>query len=367
MISHRQDREPEALPAAGVLVEPRLLLLRGHEARGRALLPRLHARRRLSGGHARSSRARRRSARTRASRTTPPASPSRWTRSTARAIREAGAKIIWNFDYQWDGDGSQSRYYYSYWDRGEELPALLRGHREDDPADPPRRARVPRQAGRRPVPRREAQERLRHRGGRALRRARHPRDDLPLQGRRTTPTAKTKNDDTWVYVPTLRRVRRICSAQRTDAVSGTDFTFDDLRSFAGIVPQYEWKCLGEMDIIAPMNTKVAAYPYTKDHNFGPYGLSYADDRWELRHAVKIRFIPNNADHPYHHKDIYIDKQTLVAALQLRLRPQEGAVEDHLAQPPLERGQPARGQGRLVRRLGGRARAARPARASATSS
>jgi len=68
-----------------------------------------------------------------------------------------------------------------------------------------------------------------------------------------------KNDDTWVYVPTLRRVRRISTAQRTDAVSGTDFTFDDLRSFAGIVPQYTWQCLGEMDILAPMNSKAKAF------------------------------------------------------------------------------------------------------------
>ncbi|MEN8160643.1 MAG: DUF1329 domain-containing protein, partial [Myxococcota bacterium] len=118
--------------------------------------------------------------------------------------------------------------------------------------------------------------------------------------------ATTKNDDTWVYVPTLRRVRRISSAQRTDAVSGTDFTFDDLFSFNGIVPQYEWQCLGEMDLIAPTNTAVKAYPYVKDHNFGPYGLSYADDTWEVRKAVKIRFIPRNDDHPYLHKDIYID-------------------------------------------------------------
>jgi hypothetical protein len=58
-----------------------------------------------------------------------------------------------------------------------------------------------------------------------------------------------------------------------------------------------------------MNTKVKAYPYEKDHNFGPYGLSYASDRWELRNAVKVRMKPKNADHPYHHKDIYIDKQT----------------------------------------------------------
>src|SRR5690606_39207826 len=122
------------------------------------------------------------------------------------------------------------------------------------------------------------------------------------------PMQQAKNDDTWVYVPTLRRVRRISTAQRTDAVSGTDFTFDDLRSFAGIVPQYDWQCLGEMDLIAPVNSKVRAYPYNKDHNFGPYGLSYADDRWELRRAIKIRMIPKNQDHPYHHKDIYIDKQ-----------------------------------------------------------
>jgi hypothetical protein len=124
------------------------------------------------------------------------------------------------------------------------------------------------------------------------------------------PKATSKNDDTWVYVPTLRRVRRISSAQRTDAVSGTDFTFDDLFSFNGIVPQYEWTCLGEMDILAPARTKVKAYPYEKDHNFGPYGLSFADDRWELRHTYKFRFKALNTDHPYDHKDIYIDKNSM---------------------------------------------------------
>ena len=106
------------------------------------------------------------------------------------------------------------------------------------------------------------------------------------------------------------RLRRISSAQRTDAISGTDFTFDDLRSFNGIVPQYEWQCLEERRIIGPMNSKVKGYPYDKDHDFGPYGLSYASDRWELRDVVVVRMIPKNDDHPYHHKDIYIDKQTL---------------------------------------------------------
>jgi hypothetical protein len=221
---------------------------------------------------------------------------------------QAGAKIAWNFDYQWHGDGDKSSFYYSYWDRGEELPlyyegtakTILMSHRVE-----------PEYVGQ---------------GGDLFRGEKRKSAfgievDAPFDARgilvmtyrykdADNPKATGKNDDTWVYVPTLRRVRRISSAQRTDAVSGTDFTFDDLRSFAGIVPQYKWECLGEMDIIAPMNSKVAAYPYKKDHNFGPYGLSYADDRWELRHAVKVRMTPNNSDHPYHHKDIYIDKQTL---------------------------------------------------------
>jgi hypothetical protein len=223
----------------------------------------------------------------------------------------AGAKIAWNFDHQWNGDGTNSRYYYSYWDRGEELPLYYEGTSKTI------------QMSRRVEP-----EYLDENDGDIFRGEKRKNAfgvevDAPFDARgillmtyryksSENPEADAKNDDTWVYVPTLRRVRRISSAQRTDAVSGTDFTFDDLFSFSGIVPQYEWECLADdLDIIAPVNSKVGGYPYSRDHNFGPYGLSYADDRWELRKAVKIRFIPRGADHPYHHKDIYIDKQSMV--------------------------------------------------------
>lgn len=224
---------------------------------------------------------------------------------------EAGAKIAWNFDYQWDGDGSASRYYYSYWDRGEELPLYYEGtsktiilsHRVEKDVLEQSHGDLFRGEKRKFAFGVEVEAPFDARGI-MLMTYRYKAADRP--------TAQTKNDDTWVYVPTLRRVRRISSAQRTDAVSGTDFTFDDLRSFAGIIPQYKWECLGEQDLIGPLNSVVKAYPYSTDHNFGPYGLSYADDRWELRKVVKIRFVPNNPDHPYKYKDIYVDKQTMVA-------------------------------------------------------
>ena len=222
---------------------------------------------------------------------------------------QAGVKHIWNFAYQWDGDGSDSRYFYSYWDRGEELPLYYEGtsktimmsHRVEPEL-------VEKQAG------------DLFRGEKRVN-AFGIEVDAPFDARgillmsyrykdSEKPVAQAKNDDTWVYVPTLRRVRRISTAQRTDAISGTDFTLDDLFSFNGVVPQYEWKCLGEQDVITPFNTKVKGYPYVKDQNFGPYGLSFANDRWELRRAVIVRMTPRNKDHPYAFKDIYIDKETL---------------------------------------------------------
>ena len=222
---------------------------------------------------------------------------------------QAGAKIAWDFVLRWEGfGGTPVDFYYSYWDRGEELPLYYQGTSQGTAL------------AFRPEPQyADTQGDVFRNEKRYI--ASGPSVDAPFDARGIMllsyrykasfgPKATTKYDDTWVYVPTLRRVRRISSAQRTDAVSGTDFTFDDLFSFNGIVPQYEWKCLGEMDIIAPAHTKVKAYPYEKDHNFGPYGLSFADDRWELRHAIKIRFTPNNSDHPYSHKDIYVDANSL---------------------------------------------------------
>jgi hypothetical protein len=218
----------------------------------------------------------------------------------------AGTKIIWNFVQTTTGDG-QASFFYSYWDRGEQLPLYYEGSGQSVKLS------------------HRFEEKYWEQNGDIFRGEKRKNAfgvtvDAPFDARgiqllsyryKTSDGTReeARNDDTWVYVPTLRRVRRISTAQRTDAVAGTDFTFDDLRSFNGIAPQYEWTCLGERRMIAPMNTQEKAYPYDKDHNFGPYGLSFANDNWELRDAFLIRMTPKNDDHPYHHKDIWLDKQT----------------------------------------------------------
>ena len=222
---------------------------------------------------------------------------------------QAGTKIIWNFDYRWDGDGNRAKYHYTYWDRGEELPLYFQGtskriwlsHRVEPEYVDNEDGNLFSGENRKYADGIEVTEPFESRNT-AILRYRYKAADNALEN--------AKDDDIWVYVPTLRRVRRLNTSQRTDAVAGTDFSFDDLFSFDGIVPQFEWKCLGEKDVIAPVNSKADAYPYSEDHNFGPYGLSYANDRWELRHAMIVRMIPKDSAHPYSRKDIYIDKQTL---------------------------------------------------------
>ena len=217
----------------------------------------------------------------------------------------AGTKIMWNF--QSGGGDGYAHFFYSYWDRGEQLPLYYEGTGE-----------TVRLANR--FEKKHEENDFDIFRGEKRKYAFGVQVDAPFDARGIMllsyrykssdgPRAEARNDDTWVYVPTLRRVRRISTAQRTDAISGTDFTMDDLRSFNGIVPQYEWTCLGEARVVAPLNTTQKGYPYEKDHNFGPYGLSFANDKWELRDALIIRMKPKNADHPYHHKDIYLDKQT----------------------------------------------------------
>jgi hypothetical protein len=219
----------------------------------------------------------------------------------------AGTKLAWNHDSRWEGAGRYATGRYTYWDRGEQLPLYYEGWGRTV------------QLSRRPEPQ------YADKGGNLFRGDERKFAfvigvDAPFDAKGIAvvsyryksadgPLASARNDDTWVYVPTLRRVRRISTAQRTDAVSGTDFTLDDLNGFNGIPPQYEWTCLGEQDVLATVNTRVKAYPYTRDHNFGPYGLSFADDRWELRHTFKFQFAPKNADHPYSKKVIYIDENT----------------------------------------------------------
>jgi hypothetical protein len=149
---------------------------------------------------------------------------------------QAGQKIIWNFQKAWNGDGVKATWSYTYWDRGEQLPLYYKGiakeiilaHRveskylEENGGDIFKNEKRQKAFGGDVLAPFDAR-------GIIFLEYRYKAEDGPLD--------QTRNSDMWVYVPDLRRTRRISTAQRTDSIQGTDFTMDDRRSFAGIPPQ----------------------------------------------------------------------------------------------------------------------------------
>lgn len=223
---------------------------------------------------------------------------------------EAGSKVIWNFVHRWQGFGARATFRYTYLDRGEVLPlkyegttsAYLLKHRPE-PQFSSSNGDVFKDESRLMVVGFEVVSPSQAAGTRTLT-YRYADSFGPL--------ATAPPEDTWIYARQIRRVRKISQTARSNAVAGTDFSFDDLFTFSGLPAQYTWRCLGEDDVLAPMNTQRLGYPYEKsmDRVFGPSGLSYASDRWELRRAVKLEMVPKDHAHPYSRKDLWLDRQTL---------------------------------------------------------
>ncbi len=58
-----------------------------------------------------------------------------------------------------------------------------------------------------------------------------------------------KDDEQWLYLPSLRKVRRISSADRGDWFLGTDFSYEDIKKETKIsLEDYDFKLLGEEDV-----------------------------------------------------------------------------------------------------------------------
>lgn len=135
-----------------------------------------------------------------------------------------------------------------------------------------------------------------------------------------------KADDTFVYVPTMRKPRRAASTWVDGlftpryTVSGDDgggpvpfgqggsefapalesiqptaglsiaATEDIRRGFTGLALRpnaYDWTLVGVREVLAPLNASAPGWPLDPDRSYGPSGLSVASDRWDVRLAVVI--------------------------------------------------------------------------------
>jgi hypothetical protein len=114
----------------------------------------------------------------------------------------------------------------------------------------------------------------------------------------------TRQDDTWLYLPQLRRVRRLSSAQRSDALFGQDTDQDSYAGYAGNPGWFDWNYLGEKTILGSFHSDGIPVKWQK-----PSGDFMHDSAWEPR---KVWIVEGKAKFPqyaYSKRVIYLDQDS----------------------------------------------------------
>jgi hypothetical protein len=142
-----------------------------------------------------------------------------------------------------------------------------------------------------------------------------------------------KEDDTWAYIPALRRVRRIAATQKSDSLLGTEFTLEDFYLFSGYVWDHEWQFQGESDLLGVSNSTRTCFPRNSGKisatafveiaseknwyacRYAPYGaMPMVGESWQMRRSFELDDIPRQKGHPYSRKKIWYDKETMSPGL-----------------------------------------------------
>lgn len=114
-----------------------------------------------------------------------------------------------------------------------------------------------------------------------------------------------KQDDSWLYLPSLRRVRRLSTAQRSDALFGQDTDVDSYYGYSGHIAWMEWKFLGEQDVLGAFHGQ--HFPVKWDDK-----VDWAfDDLWEKRRAYVVEGVSKLPQYAYSKRVIYIDKEAWI--------------------------------------------------------
>ncbi|MFT4569181.1 MAG: hypothetical protein ACI8TX_000417 [Hyphomicrobiaceae bacterium] len=115
---------------------------------------------------------------------------------------------------------------------------------------------------------------------------------------------QVRQDDTWLYLPFVRRVRRMSSAQRSDALFGQDIDVDSYGGYAGQIPWFDWKLIGEKPMLASLHgVRLPPEPCIDDG-----GMTFCEN-WEKRPSVYIlEGTPKVSNYAYSKRLIYMDKE-----------------------------------------------------------
>lgn len=92
------------------------------------------------------------------------------------------------------------------------------------------------------------------------------------------------NDDQWLYLPALKRVKRISSSNKSGPWMGSEFAYEDLSSFE--VEKYDYKFLREDEIEGEKVYVVESYP-TYDNSGYSKTITWVDQAHFRVHRIEF--------------------------------------------------------------------------------
>jgi len=211
---------------------------------------------------------------------------------------QAGLKLAWNFARRWVGDdfkeggGTASGKATSY-------------NIEKDGSE--RRSEVIRHEirtrGRVTLDPKAAIPGYEHIDWMVIRADEYPRDTSGTTTLETRYTDADRDDDLYVYVPSIRRVRRAPPTQRCATLAPTEFNFDDINSFNGKLTDFNYKLLGRTRMLGNFSQR--------EIPFARAGGDYLPLResWEIVDTLILEITPKDRAYCYPKKILYIDQLT----------------------------------------------------------
>jgi hypothetical protein len=112
----------------------------------------------------------------------------------------------------------------------------------------------------------------------------------------------SKQDDSWLYLPQLRRVRRLSTAQRSDALFGQDTDVDSYYGYNGHIAWMNYKLLGERTLLGCLHARNVPVKWQTPEDW------LFSDVFEPRPVWVIEAVSKFSQYAYGKRVIFIDKQ-----------------------------------------------------------
>ena len=211
---------------------------------------------------------------------------------------QIGLKMAWNFYWRWVGDDYKTG-------GGTGGGKIIRYAIEKDGSE--RRAEVLHHTiktrGRVTLDSKPWLDGYEHIDWMQLRADEYPRDTAGTTTLEIRYADAKREDDLYIYVPSIRRVRRAPPIQRCATIAPSEFNFDDINSFGGKITDFNYRFLGRSRMLGNFAQEQVPF-YRKIGDYLPLKES-----WEIVETYGLEITPKDANYCYPRKVIYFDTQS----------------------------------------------------------